>query len=306
MTRSVVPFTARKGDFTIMRNKLFFSAMLLFPSPLLLAQESNTNNKNSWWDTPISAADPQPIAETPLLDDPAPSPFDEQSKFPQAEVDATGILQPAPSPFGPQPVVPPSPGQPIQAKVQVAPSWNPAGNTSTPGNNLVGTKPVTNMQGAQNYMLGGDSGIWLPYGPSRTSHTLQYMQCMNCPPCVWEGYAAQRQAELARFCQFPQANCRTGHCHNRYLHPHCGQGCNVGNAASSGGCSTGNCGNAQPAPQSSDCNACAIVPIPEQSDSGVLAPIPASQASDSVAPPSEQPGLVAQQPNSQFVVPQYR
>ncbi len=300
MTRSVVPFIARKGDLSNMRTKLLFSALLLIPAPLSMAQDASSN-KNSWWDTPISAADPQPIAETPLLDDPAPSPFGEEAGI-RAEIDATGDVSPAPSPFGPQPIVSPAPqGHPTQGNLLNAPNWNPA--VSQPVVSNAGqSRPAANVHGVQNYAYSGDSGIWMPYGPSRPSHTLLYMQCMNVPPCVWEGYAAQRHAEQARLCQYPQGHCRTGHCHNRYLHPHCGQGCGAG------ACGTGSCQTVNGASTSEvgGCSSCAMAPNAEPSNSGALNPIPASQATEAAPESGPQQDRVAQQPSFQLQAPQYR
>jgi len=59
----------------------------------------------------------------------------------------------------------------------------------------------------------------LPFGPSRITSTLQYMTCdpHSCPS-IWQGYEAQRAADLAKKCAPPCSG-------------HCGAGCGCGRSS---------------------------------------------------------------------------
>ncbi len=71
----------------------------------------------------------------------------------------------------------------------------------------------------------------LPFGPSGPSALLQYMHCdpHSCPN-IWQGYEAQRVAELAKKCTPP--GCSS-----------CGAGCGIGGGASMYGLPCTTCSN---------------------------------------------------------------
>ncbi len=95
--------------------------------------------------------------------------------------------------------------------------FSPQGLASPSSN---GSQPTP--YGSTNAIQGQDLSAFhgyhppLPFGPSRTSSLLQYMTCdpHSCPS-IWQGYEAQRAADLARKCSPPGGG-------------HCGSGCGCG------------------------------------------------------------------------------
>ena len=99
-----------------------------------------------------------------------------------------------------------------------------ASNSSTP--EIASPSDFSPPQGSpnrsQNPIQGQDLSAFhgyhppLPFGPSRTQSILQYMTCdpHSCPS-IWQGYEAQRAADLAKKCSPPGG-------------AHCGSGCGCG------------------------------------------------------------------------------